>query len=114
MRPVRCRGELPLDLGQPHRPEPRPRPTTLRARAVLKMPRGEHLAAWNKAHATHGSYMGGRESSTHAIWRGMIQRCRNPRSKDFESYGGRGISVCDRWLDFSVFIADMGQRPPGM
>ena len=54
------------------------------------------------------------ESSTHAIWRGMLARCRNPKAKDFPRYGARGISVCDRWLSFDAFLADMGERPAGL
>lgn len=54
------------------------------------------------------------ESTTHAIWRGMLARCSNPKSKDFPRYGGRGITVCDRWLQFANFVADMGERPDGM
>ena len=34
----------------------------------------------------------------HGIWRGMKQRCCNPRSKDFEHYGGRGITICRKWM----------------
>jgi hypothetical protein len=41
----------------------------------------------------------------------MRRRCRNPRSKDFHHYGGRGIKICDRWEDFANFLADMGPRP---
>ncbi len=45
-------------------------------------------------------------------WRGMIDRCRLPSSRYFHIYGGRGISVCDRWLhSFSNFLEDMGQKP---
>jgi hypothetical protein len=44
----------------------------------------------------------------------MIQRCRNPKHKDYKYYGGRGITVCDRWHSFLNFLADMGERPPGM
>ncbi len=44
-------------------------------------------------------------------WHNMIRRCTNPKCKEYASYGGRGISVCDRWLDFTLFYADMGPRP---
>lgn len=42
----------------------------------------------------------------------MIQRCTNPNSQQYSNYGGRGIKVCDRWLNsFENFYADMGPRP---
>lgn len=47
----------------------------------------------------------------------MKQRCTNPNSHIFKYYGGRGISVCDRWLGsqgFSHFMEDMGEPPDGM
>src|ERR1700722_18905761 len=34
----------------------------------------------------------------HAAWRNMVQRCVNPKNQAYNSYGGRGIIVCDRWL----------------
>jgi len=37
----------------------------------------------------------------------MIQRCTNPNSNAYQGYGGRGIKVCDRWRDFSLFCEDM-------
>jgi hypothetical protein len=43
----------------------------------------------------------------------MLQRCLNPASKCFKDYGGRGISVCDEWLNFAVFFEDMGSVPEG-
>jgi hypothetical protein len=43
----------------------------------------------------------------------MIQRCGNPNYTNYARYGGRGIVVCDRWLDFRNFLADMGERPEG-
>lgn len=48
----------------------------------------------------------------HRVWSRMIQRCHNPSDGSFRDYGGRGISVCDRWRDdFSNFYSDMGPRP---
>jgi hypothetical protein len=52
-----------------------------------------------------------RESREYWVWNTMIQRCTNPRARNYADYGGRGISVCDRWLSFSNFFADMGKRP---
>lgn len=44
----------------------------------------------------------------------MIKRCHNPKAKKFPDYGGRGISVCDRWRrSFADFAADVGDRPEG-
>jgi len=45
------------------------------------------------------------------IWAGMKQRCLNINNPGYKNYGGRGISVCERWLTFSNFIDDMGERP---
>ena len=44
----------------------------------------------------------------------MRQRCENPNNPAFKDYGGRGITVCERWKTFANFIADVGRRPtPG-
>ena len=48
------------------------------------------------------------------LWKEMINRCRNPNSKDYARYGGRGISVCASWLKFENFYKDMGDRPKGL
>ena len=48
------------------------------------------------------------------VWWMMRQRCENPSFTSFASYGGRGITVCDRWREFSNFYADMGDPAPGM
>jgi hypothetical protein len=52
------------------------------------------------------------ETTEHRSWRGMIERCENPKHIGFKYYGGRGIKVCARWrLSFKDFIADMGPKP---
>ena len=48
---------------------------------------------------------------TYYSWAGMKQRCLNPATIAYPDYGGRGIKICDRWLEFSNFLADMGERP---
>lgn len=47
-------------------------------------------------------------------WASMKSRCTNPKNKLFHRYGGRGIKLCDRWLDFPAFHSDMGDAPEGM
>lgn len=45
-------------------------------------------------------------------WSAMIQRCLNPSCRAYPQYGGRGITVCDRWRNsFEDFLADIGPRP---
>jgi hypothetical protein len=51
------------------------------------------------------------DTPEHRIWLGMKGRCSNPNYEGYHNYGGRGIRVCDRWLLFANFIADMGHRP---
>jgi hypothetical protein len=51
----------------------------------------------------------------YAIWNNMIHRCTNPKTKNYRNYGGRGITVCDSWLNsFENFYDDMGDRPDGL
>lgn len=54
---------------------------------------------------------GGCSSAEYRIWSGMIQRCTNPNAPGYENYGGRGIKVCKRWIEFANFLADMGGKP---
>jgi hypothetical protein len=52
-------------------------------------------------------------SKIHWIWVAMKQRCSNPANKGYPDYGGRGITVCQRWMKFENFLSDMGDRPNG-
>ena len=51
------------------------------------------------------------ENPTYSAWRSMMSRCYTISHAAFDRYGGRGIIVCERWLDFLNFLADMGERP---
>jgi hypothetical protein len=53
------------------------------------------------------------QSSTYTSWEAMRQRCNNPHNDYYHRYGGRGIKICERWNEFSNFLEDMGERPPG-
>ena len=61
----------------------------------------------------HAASTNSAPSSSYKSWVCMWQRCTNPAIHNFSSYGGRGISVCERWRSFDLFLADMGERPEG-
>ena len=63
-----------------------------------------------------------RDNKTHGMtktrvyksWQKMHERCENINSDAYYQYGSRGISVCDRWKSFELFLEDMGERPDSM
>jgi len=65
------------------------------------------LSKRNRSNARHGMSA----SRTYNIWRLIKYRCESPASKDWDNYGGRGIGVCIRWLQFENFLEDMGNPP---
>lgn len=65
---------------------------------------------YKKLNTTHGLS----RTREYFTWRGMVIRCTRPESNKWHLYGGRGITVCERWLKFENFYADMGNRPKGM
>jgi len=56
----------------------------------------------------------GEHAGAHGSWHWMMSRCFDPWNASYPIYGGRGITVCERWLKFENFLADMGDRPAGM
>lgn len=72
--------------------------------------RRENVAA---AMTKHGQSRAGHASGAYKSWRAMMGRCLNPKHTAYPSYGGRGITVCDRWLIFTNFYSDVGDRPEG-
>jgi len=60
----------------------------------------------------HGHTAGGRISREYVVYHGMISRCYSETNKAYKNYGGRGISVCEAWLQsFESFYSDMGECP---
>lgn len=63
-----------------------------------------------KQNTTHGQCS--LRSGSYKSWFNMKQRCRNPHAINYANYGGRGVTVCDRWVSsFENFYEDMGDRP---
>jgi hypothetical protein len=64
-----------------------------------------------EAHTVHGDTTPPR-TPEYRTWQTMLTRCRNPKRRDFKDYGGRGITVCERWAEsYQAFLADVGRRP---
>ena len=72
-----------------------------------------HLDALIESHTKHGHAKAGQLSPTYISWASMHTRCSNQNARNFKHYGGRGISVCERWKSFDNFLSDMGERPSG-
>jgi len=70
----------------------------------------QHIAATTK----HGHARDGNQTRAYRCWVSMRQRCFNSNHKAYVDYGGRGITICDRWLVFENFYADMGDPADGM
>jgi len=61
---------------------------------------------------THSDTLNKTMTPEYRTWRAMRQRCNNPKNNRWEHYGGRGIKVCDRWINsYENFILDMGRKP---
>lgn len=60
----------------------------------------------------HGlSHANGSRTTLHRLWLNLRNRCNNPNTPDYKYYGGKGVSVCPRWDDFTLFAQDVGPHP---
>lgn len=79
---------------------------------------GNNLRTGNTIACGCGRF-GNTKAKTHGLtgtpeyrsWQAMFKRCDNPNSEAYHHYGGRGIGICERWKEFTNFLADMGHRP---
>lgn len=83
---------------------------------TIKIVSGDHLRRGNIqscgcSRITHGHTTKNIKSRIYSIWDSMIQRCTNKNKKVWKHYGGRGITICERWLKFGNFLVDMGDPP---
>lgn len=69
--------------------------------------------ARGKRHVTHGHSRNYAPTKLYVTWKSMLARCENPKNKRYADYGGRGVTVCERWHSFENFAADMGDPPTG-
>ena len=68
----------------------------------------------NEQVAQRATKHGGSKRTEYRVWMSMKNRCLYPSNPGYKDYGGRGITICQRWLDsFEAFLADMGPRPEG-
>lgn len=68
----------------------------------------------NRKTAERNTTHGLSKTRTYRIWKGVVSRCVIPSATNYKHYGGRGISVCERWREFENFLTDMGECPPGL
>lgn len=71
---------------------------------------GSSRKRYSKGTGDNSSH-GKSNSRTYSSWNQMLSRCLNAKSTGYKYWGGRGVTVCERWLDFRNFYEDMGERP---
>lgn len=71
----------------------------------------QSCGCWRREYQRPTQTHGMSKTRTYSIWRSVRARCVNPKHRAFRDYGARGITICDRWLKFDNFVADMGPVP---
>ena len=78
----------------------------------LKKGASRSCGCWSIERAKKDSFIDGRtQHDLYRLYFNMRARCINPRNISYKYYGARSIKVCERWMDFANFLADMGERP---
>lgn len=72
------------------------------------------MLRWNEASVTHGHARQGKQTKIYKVWGSMRSRCINQKHSRYKDYGGRGITICERWNKFENFLKDMGKCPKGL
>jgi hypothetical protein len=122
-RPTRSCGCLAREAGGRNGTYARTQKHRDRMGAYSRSPEGRATAAANlaaaaEANVVHGLARRGAQHPLYGTWKGMMHRCYQPKHQAFKNYGGRGITVCERWHDVRLFVEDIlrliGPRPAGM
>jgi hypothetical protein len=80
---------------------------SLRVRLLAKFVKNKEDGKFVPKHGMCGT-------PSYLSWLSMKARCLKPQNPQYSDYGGRGITVCEKWMDFEGFYADMGDQPDGM
>ena len=59
----------------------------------------------------HGHARNKKSTPTYSTWKSIKARCLDAKQSSYKYYGAKGIAICDRWMEFDNFLADMGERP---
>ncbi len=87
--------------------------TTVRGNNLRKSKGNTRSCGCEKGRRSHEHSPAGKPSATYRAWGAMRQRATNPNHESYRYYGGRGITICERWASFENFLADMGEKPEG-
>ena len=86
--------------------------TTVVNSLKLRSGRTMSCGCYRKALTPNKRHGAANKTKTYKTWKEMRHRCMNANATQFKWYGGKGVSITDRWNDFAMFLEDMGERQP--